>query len=225
MRLKPARAAFDLLMRSTLKLKPDILSNLKPTPVPHSDFTTPEYTQYPDIQIKKWEMTRGIGNSFGYNQNEHGDDYASFKTLFTEFVDAVAKNGNLLLNVGPSGGEGLIPNEQLSRTLQFGEWLSQNGEAVFGTRPWTRAEASTDAGDPVRLTKKGTTLNLIILGSPSGERLRVKNLSIRGTARLLTDDQPVTLEQDGHDTTVIFSRPLAGAFAPVIAIRAVTETL
>src|SRR6185436_19391820 len=115
-------------------------------------------------------------------------DYASFKTLFTEFVDAVAKNGNLLLNVGPSGGEGQIPSEQMNRILQFGEWLSQNGKAVFGTRPWAHSEATTDAGDPTRFTKKDTTLNLIILGSPSGERIRIKNLSIRGTAHLLTDD-------------------------------------
>jgi alpha-L-fucosidase len=225
MRLKPARAAFDLLMRTTLKLQPDILSNLKPTPIAHSDFTTPEYTQYPDIQMKKWEMTRGIGNSFGHNQNEHGDDYASFKTLFTEFVDAVAKNGNLLLNVGPSGGEGQIPSEQMNRILQFGEWLSQNGKAVFETRPWAHSEATTDAGDPTRFTKKDTTLNLIILGSPSGERIRIKNLSICGTAHLLTDDRPVKLEPDGHDTVIVFHEPLTGAFAPVITIRAAAGKL
>src|SRR6185503_12728269 len=105
---------------------------------------------------------------------------------------------------------------QMNRILQFGEWLSQNGKAVFETRPWAHSEATTDAGDPTRFTKKDTTLNLIILGSPSGERIRIKNLSICGTAHLLTDDRPVKLEPDGHDTVIVFHEPLTGAFAPVI---------
>ncbi len=69
MRLKLARVAFDLLMKAALKRQPDRVSNIKPVPMAHSDFTTPEYTKYRDIQAKKWEMTRGIGNSFGYKRN------------------------------------------------------------------------------------------------------------------------------------------------------------
>jgi alpha-L-fucosidase len=38
--------------------------------------------------MKKWEMTRGVGNSIGYNQNETDKDYASFETLLTDFKNA-----------------------------------------------------------------------------------------------------------------------------------------
>jgi alpha-L-fucosidase len=32
------------------------------------DFTTPEYQQYDTITTRKWESTRGLGYSFGYNR-------------------------------------------------------------------------------------------------------------------------------------------------------------
>ena len=38
--------------------------------VEFSDFTTPEYAKYDKITEKKWETCRGLGFSFGYNQNE-----------------------------------------------------------------------------------------------------------------------------------------------------------
>jgi alpha-L-fucosidase len=48
-------------------------------------------------------MVRGIGNSFGYNRQETDADYASLEQeLLPDFLKAVAKNGNLLLNAGPT---------------------------------------------------------------------------------------------------------------------------
>ena len=47
---------------------------LKP---PHYDFRTPEYSTFNKISKKKFEVCRGIGNSFGYNQNEGEKEYIS----------------------------------------------------------------------------------------------------------------------------------------------------
>jgi len=74
----------------------------------HFDFTTPEYASYDKITEPKWEATRGIGFSFGYNRNESIDVYLSVEELVRSFVDVVSKNGNLLLNVGPMA-DGTIP--------------------------------------------------------------------------------------------------------------------
>jgi alpha-L-fucosidase len=41
----------------------------------HFDFRTPEYTTYDEIQPEKWESTRGLGFSFGYNLNEDVEHY------------------------------------------------------------------------------------------------------------------------------------------------------
>ena len=43
--------------------------------------------------------------------------------------------GNLLLNVGPTK-EGTIAPIFEERLRQMGQWLTVNGEAIYGTRPW-----------------------------------------------------------------------------------------
>ena len=121
---------------------------------PHYDYTTPEYAHFDDIRAEKWEAVRGIGHSFGYNRQETDEQLLSLTELVHLFVDIVSKNGNLLLNVGPTA-EGKIPDNQRERLEGFGHWLDINGEAIFGTRPWTQAEAKTLDGIPVRFTRKG----------------------------------------------------------------------
>ena len=49
-----------------------------------------------------WEECRGIGLSFGYNQNEDLEDYTSPKALVLTLVNIVSNGGNLLLDVGPN---------------------------------------------------------------------------------------------------------------------------
>ena len=43
--------------------------------------------------------------------------------------------GNMLMNVGPTVDGLIVPIFQ-ERLLQMGEWLSVNGEAIYGTKPW-----------------------------------------------------------------------------------------
>ena len=176
-----------------------------PAPVPHSDFRTPEYARFPDIQAKKWEATRGMSHSFGFNRNDTEADYASAETLLGDFIDGVAKNGNLLLNVGPMAN-GEIPEAQLSRLKAFGAWLKANGAAIYETRPWTRAEGMTADSLPVRFTEGGGRLNLIVLGAPAGATLRIRDFAATGQAQLLADGSPVALTQDGPDLVLTFAK-------------------
>ncbi|MBB6674860.1 alpha-L-fucosidase [Cohnella nanjingensis] len=219
MGLKPMRAMMDVMVKQMIKKNPDIHSALVQPAIPHSDFATPEYTKFSDIQTKKWEMTRGIGNSFGYNRNEREEHYAAFETLLLDFIDAVSKNGNLLLNVGPRGEDARIPEEQRSRLTPFGEWLKRNGEAIYGTRPWARAEAVAASGESIRFTKKDDKLYLMILGEPRSPQISVKNVSLDGEATLLADGSPVRLEREGGDTVLTFSRHLQDSFTPVVRIQ------
>lgn len=55
--------------------------------------------------------------------------------LLDDFIDAVSKNGQLLLNISPKP-DGTIPEDQKERLLEIGKWLKINGEAIYATRPW-----------------------------------------------------------------------------------------
>lgn len=142
-----------------------------PPPPAHFDFRTPEYTSFDEIQRRKWETTRGMTASFGYNRGDREEDYEDPDALVRSFIDSVSKNGNLLLNVGPRGEDAGIPAPQRERLEALGRWLDANGEAIYATRPWTRAESETDAGLGVRFTRGPDALYAIVLGTPAGRDL------------------------------------------------------
>jgi alpha-L-fucosidase len=212
----PVRRILDWGIKRRLRSHPDSLEGIIPAPVPHSDFRTPEYARFPQIQGKKWEATRGMSHSFGFNRRDTEADYATAETLLSDFLDGVSKNGNLLLNVGPDPG-GFIPGPQIRRLQFFGAWLRANGEAVFATRPWIRADSTTADGLPVRFTQKGENLYLIILGACTGQRITVRNLKVSGAATRLADAAPIRLVQDGPDLTLELPATSEG-YAPAFRI-------
>lgn len=96
-------------------------------------YLTKEYKSGIVSREQKWEMCRGLGLSFGYNQMENRSNAISSRDLISLLVSTVANNGNLLVNVGPKA-DGTIPDWQEELLLALGEWLKINGEAIYGTR-------------------------------------------------------------------------------------------
>ncbi len=141
----------------------------------HFDFETPEYTSFSEIRTKKWESCRGIGASFGFNHIEGPEQYQTVENLVRLLVDIVSKNGNLLLNIGPTA-EGEISELQRQRLEGLGIWLRANGEAIFDTQPWAHAEGVTTDGIPVRFTQKHDALYATLLETPPPGALTIAGL-------------------------------------------------
>jgi alpha-L-fucosidase len=220
MRLRLVRRLIDRRIKRAMAANPAAFDGIIPPAIPHSDFRTPEYARFPSIKAKKWEATRGMSHSFGFNREDQERDYAPVEELLTGLIDGVAKNGNLLLNVGPRA-DGVIPDPQAARLKAIGSWLRTNGEAIYATRPWTRAEGVTGEGTPVRFTHRGDRLNVIVLGSPTGSELTICDLAAGDEAVRLADGCPASLRCEGGHLVLTFAAPFDGAFAPAIAIRGV----
>jgi alpha-L-fucosidase len=81
-----------------------------------------------------WQTDTSVSNkSWGYIEN---DNFKSPDFIVKQLADIISKNGNLLMNIGPRS-DGTIPEGVQQVLRDVGGWLKLNGDAVYGTRPWT----------------------------------------------------------------------------------------
>jgi alpha-L-fucosidase len=163
-----------------------------------------------DIQPFPWQTDTSVGEWF-WVPNDH---YRSSDEVIHTLSDIVSKNGNLLLNVT------LLPDGSLAPTMEkflheMADWMKINGEAIFGTRPWTvygegtvgfkgvafRASSKFTAKD-IRFTRKGDDIYAITLGLPTGQVL------IRALAQgsPLVVGKPTSITLLGSAETIQWSR-------------------
>lgn len=219
----PATQDVERLFRDYYAAVPDGVVNDRwtggPT-APHRDYRTAEFTVEADISPAPWEAVRGMSRGFGYNQNETEADYGPPEKFVHLLADIVAKNGNLLLNVGPRA-DGSIPEPQERILATLGAWLADNGAAIYGTRPWQRFGADTDRDVSVRFTAApdGRTVYAILLGTPPPGPLTIAGFDAAATAvRLLAGDVALEWSRDAAGLRVTLP-PLATAdHAHVLAI-------
>ncbi len=178
LRVKPIRYAADWVL-SRLLARVEGGATLQPPKPPHFDARTPEYASFREARREKWECVRGIDKSFGYNRLSRLEDHIGRAELLTSFTDIVAKNGNLLLNVGPRGEDATIPEVQAERLRWLGTFLRTHGEAIYRTRPWVEAEGRTDSGLDVRFTARDGVVNALLLGRPAPGPLAIEGLVAR----------------------------------------------
>lgn len=95
------------------------------------NYLTPEQkvpSKYMDVP---WETCMTMGKSWSYIPNEV---YKPTRQLVQLLIDIVAKNGNLLLDIGP-GPDGEWHEEAYQRLREIGQWMKTNGESIYDTKP------------------------------------------------------------------------------------------
>nr|CAH7755776.1 unnamed protein product [Callosobruchus chinensis] len=98
--------------------------------------------------------------SWGFRRDANLSDFFTIEELLYELASTVSCGGNLLMNVGPTV-EGTIAPIFEERLTQMGDWLSVNGEAIYGTKPWVHQNDTNEGG--VWYTAKGDVVYAIVL--------------------------------------------------------------
>jgi len=139
-----------------------------------------------------WQTDTCIGDWHYRRSTFENHRYKTATQVVHMLADIVSKNGNLLLNV-PLRGDGTIDEDEHKVVSEIGSWIQPNGEAIFGTRPFTVfGEGAPDASgtrnfnenrsraytaEDIRFTSKPDTLYAIALGWPASGKLTIKTLA------------------------------------------------
>jgi alpha-L-fucosidase len=137
--------------------------------------------------FRLWETNMTINNTWAYNKNDH--DYKSSQTLIRSLVEVASRGGNYLLNVGPQP-DGQIQPEFQQRLRAIGNWLTLNGDSIYGTN-----YGPVQGVSGLRSTAKGKSVYLHLFDWPAPV-CEVAGIETRVmSARLLATGQPLTFRQ------------------------------
>ncbi len=166
-----------------------------------------------DLVEADWENPATINDTWGFKSDDH--NWKSPETLIQKLVDIVSKNGNYLLNVGPTA-DGVIPQPSVERLEAIGRWLEVNGESIYGT-----GAGPLQGLGWARTTARPETVYLHVFDWPAGGALRVPSLAGRvASAHLLADPSagPLRLAEGSDGLTIHGPTSAADPADTVIAL-------
>ena len=184
-----ARPFFDLAISD-----PKLLINSRLGGGVLGDFRTSEQ-RIPAASLggRALEVNMTINGSWGYRADD--TNWKSAQTLIRNLSDIASKDGNYLLNVGPTA-EGVIPQPEVDRLLAIGKWLKTNGPAIYATRGSPFPQLPEALRATVKMNPSGaTTLYIHVWDWPAGGKVTLPGLkSAPRSGRLLAGGTAVKWE-------------------------------
>jgi alpha-L-fucosidase len=181
----------DDLVKMVRDLQPGIVINDRLDLPGAGDVATPEQYQPSAPMVVNggagiWEACQTLNGSWGYDRDNL--DWKSPGVLVRMLVDGVSKDGNMLLNVGPTG-RGELDERALSTLHEIGKWMRHHRAAIYGCGP-----APFTPPPDCRYTLKGDRLYLHVFSWPF-RHLHLPGLAGRVEfARFLHDGSEVRRE-------------------------------
>jgi alpha-L-fucosidase len=193
------------------------------------------------IEPLPWQTCTCIGD-WHYNRGVFDNhQYKSAASVIHRLADIVSKNGNLLLSI-PVRGNGTIDADERKFLDEMGAWMSRNGEAIHGTRPWRRfgegptrvaggmfseGQSQGFTAEDFRFTTKGGALYAIALGWPASGTLTITSLAqdsplAPGTidrVGVLGSSAPLPVARTRKGLEVKLPEGLAGSIAVALKIE------
>jgi len=174
------------------------------------DFATPEQHIGTFDRLWAWETCMTIGEQWAWKP---GDHLKSRKECIHTLLHTIGGDGNLLFNVGPMP-DGRIEARQLDILKEMGTWITENQEAVYGTRggPYKPSETLVSTHKDNRiflylLQHPGKNLTLPL---PEGVGIQSASFLLNGTTLPFTQSTssltlrlPATLPDESATVVVL----------------------
>ncbi len=127
------------------------------------DFSVMADNKYPEGSLQcAWQSAASMfDETWSYRSwQERGDVHVKAMEKLRSLINVVSHGGNFLLNIGPKGDGSVVPFER-EVLLEIGNWLKQNGNAVYDTE----ASPFRNHFEWGMITRKGNRLNLFLSGT------------------------------------------------------------
>ncbi len=161
--------------------------------------------------FRLWETCMTINDTWAYNKNDHG--YKSEQTLIRGLVEVASRGGNFLLNVGPQP-DGHIQPEFQQRLRAIGDWLTLNGDSIYGT-----TYGPVQGVNGLRTTANDKSIFVHVLDWPAAA-LVVAGIDAKVmSARLLANGRPLTFRQSDGKLAIDVPPQAPDANVSVIALK------
>ncbi|KAK8058476.1 tissue alpha-l-fucosidase protein [Apiospora phragmitis] len=134
--------------------------------------------------------------SYGYNRATPDAAVMNASTIVRILVDMVAKNGNLLLDIGPRA-DGSLVQAEVDNLREAGRWIHAHGEAIFNTTYWFVQSEIGGEGPAVRFTQTESAFYILFLERPPVSEGVVK---VPAPVPILRGDQVSFLAVAGGDS-------------------------
>jgi len=189
-----------------------------------------------DIKSEPWMWATDLSGGWFYRKGAR--NRMSIPVMIGNAVDAISKNGVVMMNVALRG-DGTLPENQAAYLSAFGEFLKINGEGIYGTRPWKsfgegplvvkdgrQGENHEDFSQRhIRLTQKAGVLYAFVLAPPT-EDIVINSLAAGGllncdiaSVELMGSDEKILWNRSSDDFTIRLPTILPGQFVNGFRVR------
>lgn len=178
-----------------------------------------ERGMFADTQEHPWMWATDLAGNWFYRKG--AKTRMSIPVLIGNAVDAISKNGVVMMNVGLKG-DGTLPEPQAIMLRAFRDWIAINGDGIYGTRPWkvfgegpleivtkrTGENLNEYSSKDIRFTTKDGNLYAFVLAAPTEgvliEALKSKGIldkAIKGIS-LLGSNEQISWKQTNEGLTI-----------------------
>lgn len=177
------------------------------------------------IQPTPWMWATDVSGGWFYRKG--ASNRMSIPVMIGNAIDAISKNGVVMINVALRG-DGTLPEKQAAYLTALGDVLKTTGEGIYGSRPWkTYGEGPLEiktgrqgenhkdySQQDIRFTTKDGDLYVFVLAKPT-EPIDIQSLKQGGlldkqiaSIKLLGSEERIQWKRNAHALTIDLPKSL-----------------